>query len=138
MTRQGPRLFLLLVLILCMPSCGGGERTLLSISITPAAADAQNFTNGMVQFTATGAFSQDPKTAPLTSGDVTWCIGSSSGTCAGFVVTGAVVDSNGLARCNAGFTGIVTVLAGKPSGIPVPADTGFPLKIYGMAALTCP
>jgi len=116
----------------------GSSRDLLAVSISPAAADAQNFPNGMVQFTATGTFSRDPTTATLGPNDVTWCVGTSTGTCGLIGLTGGVVDSNGMAHCANGFSGTVNVLAGVPSTEPHTANTGAVLKIFGAATLTCP
>jgi len=94
------------LIIVALVGCGSqGARELVSVSITPSAADAQNFPLAQVQFAATGTFNQPPLTAPLTSQDVTWCIGDTKGHCAGFIQTGATIDANGLARCNSGFNG---------------------------------
>jgi len=52
-------LALLIVVALNLLACGGGgssPRQLLSVTVTPATANASDFSNGMVQFTATGMF----------------------------------------------------------------------------------
>jgi hypothetical protein len=67
-----------------------------------------------------------------------WCIGDSTGHCAGFIQTGATIDGNGLARCNSGFNGTLTVLAGQPAGQPSTPDVGVQLRTFGQARLTCP
>jgi len=110
--------------------------------LNPASADAQNFANGQVQFTATGTFSQPPSPVQLTSNDITWCmagIGDPSGQCVGNANPGGTVSQNGLAQCNPLFTGTATVLAGVaiPVSHPV-ADSGPQLKVFGSARLTCP
>src|SRR5690349_21579694 len=47
--------------------CGnGGPRALQSISVVPASADAQNFPNHQVQFTALGNYSQPPSPSQIT------------------------------------------------------------------------
>jgi hypothetical protein len=116
--------------------CGSG-RQLQSVALTPTTADAQNFANGHVQFTATGTFSQKPSPVLLTSRDVGWCVGSDSGTCPGNIASGAIVDQNGLAQCAPNFTGTVTVLAGSGPAVTMP-DGPSQLKIFGKAKLTCP
>ena len=128
---------LVLLLVCGTADCGGG-RDLLSISVSPSSADAQNYAGGQVQFVATGTFSQSPTTAPLTSADVGWCVGSAAGNCNGNISGGATVDSNGLAQCQLGFQGTVTLLAGKAETTQVNPDAPYPLKIFGAAQLTCP
>jgi hypothetical protein len=138
MTRFGQRLFPLALPLIALgiASCGS-SRQLQSVTLSPASADAQNFSSGQVPFTATGTFSKPPSPAPLTSKDVMWCAGSSSGDCVGNVNPGATVDQNGLAQCLPGFTGTVTILAGTGATITMP-DTGSQLKVFGAAQLTCP
>jgi hypothetical protein len=123
-----------LLLMLSMVACGGG-RELTAISVSPSSADAQG---RQVQFVATGTFSQSPRTAQLTSADIGWCVGSSAGSCNGNIAGGAIVDSNGLAQCQLGFQGTVTLLAGKAKTAQVNPDQGYPLRIFGAAQLTCP
>jgi hypothetical protein len=66
----------------------------------------------------------------------TWCVGSSSGVCAGNIIAGATVTS-GTAQCLTGFTGSVTILAGKSGPVANP-DSGPQLKPFGAAQLNCP
>jgi hypothetical protein len=122
--------------VLAAAGCGT-SRQLQSVTLSPASADAQNFAQGQVQFTATGTFNQKPSPVQLGSQDVSWCVGASSGQCAGNIFTGAIVDQNGVARCQAGFAGTATILAGqgKPAAIP---DQGSQLKVFGAAQLSCP
>ncbi len=131
----------LLILSLATLSCGG-SRQLKSVTLQPAQADAKDFPNGQVQFTASGVFGNSSMPVTLTSKDVTWCYGGpantpTAGVCAGNVAQLVSVDSNGLAQCNSGSQGVALVLAGVPSGMPMP-DAGQPLKVYGSAMLTCP
>ena len=132
----------LLFLLLALTTLGvvgcGSSRQLQSVTISPASADAQNFSAGQVSFTATGTFSKNPSPQKLTSKDVTWCAGSSTGMCVGNINPGITVDPNGLAQCLPGFTGTVTILAGAESSSMMNPDGGSQLKIFGGADLTCP
>jgi hypothetical protein len=121
---------------LALLGCGSG-RQLQSISVSPATADAKNFPNGQVPFTAAGTYSEPPSPSPLTSKDVQWCVGSSSGACAGNIFPGATVDSNGIAQCGGVFTGTAFVLAGTGASVSNP-DAGQQFKIFGSAQITCP
>jgi hypothetical protein len=137
LSPSSPAWLLLLLAAAAVSGCGG-SRHLQSVSLSPAVADAQSFPNGQAVFTATGTFSKPPSPETLTSKDVLWCVGGSDGTCVGNAIPGATVDQNGLAQCNAAFTGTVIVLAGKTSstmGIP---DSGAKLDVFGSAQLTCP
>jgi hypothetical protein len=127
---------LLLLAALAFSACGS-SRHLQSVSLSPAAADAQSFPNGQVPFKAAGTFSKPPSPVQLTGQDVTWCVGASGGGCAGNINPGATVDQNGLAQCNSGFAGTVTILAGQGTTMVMP-DVGAQLKIFGTAQLTCP
>lgn len=114
----------------------GSNHSPQNITLSPASADAKNFLNGQVQFTATGSVNgMSPE--PLKSPEIFWCTGTNNGMCAGNIVQGAFIDQNGLAQCNANFTGVVTILAGTavPSMNP---DIGRQLKVFGTAQLTCP
>lgn len=134
------RLLLLLALLLITLACGS-SRTLQSVSVMPAVANAQNFPNGQVPFMATGMFSKPPSPQQLTSKDVTWCVGVAAGACPGNIAVGATVDQNGVASCLANAPGSLpkswVVMAGKtmPSMNP---DGGSQMTIYGSAQLTCP
>src|ERR1700674_2249984 len=113
MTRFGSCLFFLVSPLIALGIVGcGSSRQLQSVTLSPASADSRNFPNGQVSFTATGAFSKKPSPVQLTSKDVTWCVGSSSGMCVGNINPGVTVDQNGLAQCLPGFTGTATILAG--------------------------
>ena len=139
MTYFGSRLLFLLLPLVALEIVGcGSSRQLQSVTLNPAIADARNFPNGQVSFTATGAFSKPPSPVQLTSTDVTWCAGSTSGMCVGNINPGVTVDRNGLAQCVPGFTGTATILAGAGSSPMTNPDFGSQLKIFGAAQLTCP
>ena len=118
---------------LAMLGCGNSKLT--SVNLSPTAADAQNFPSGQVQFTATGTYSNSSKVVSLTS--VTWCIGSTTGSCNGNIATSASVNGSGLAQCLPGQTGTVTVIAGSGGSQSNP-DGGHQLTVFGTAQLTCP
>jgi hypothetical protein len=108
----------------------GSSRSLQSVAVSPATA-----ANSTAQFTATGIYNSSPTSVDITA-STTWCIGSSNGICDGNIAQGATVSA-GLAQCLAGFSGSVTVLAGKAASMGIP-DQGQQLKPYGSAQLTCP
>ena len=136
MTRFSSGPVIAAIATLLLAGCGS-SRQLQSVNLSPATADARSFPGGQVQFSATGSFNKPPSPTPLTSADVTWCVGSGTGQCDGNIAQGATIDQNGVAQCGSGFVGTVTILAGT-AGTPVLPDQGQPLKIFGSATLTCP
>jgi len=120
------------VLVIIGLGCGSH---LNSVSLSPAVADAQNFPNGQVQFSATGTYGSSSK--PVPAMNLTWCIGTTNGDCNGNIVSVASVSSTGVAQCLPGASGSATVLAGS-GGRPTNPDGGFPLSVFGTAQLTCP
>ena len=130
------RIALSFVALVALVLAGCGNSKLTSVTVTPATADAQNFPNGQVQFTAMGTFSDSSKPVPLTT--VTWCVGSSNGMCNGNIASPAIIESNGLARCSAVLNGTATVLAGTGNSMMGMPDTGEQLRVFGTAKLTCP
>lgn len=107
------------------------NRVLQSVMITPANADAQNFTMGQVQFTAMGTFSKPPSPAtipfqpPYTG---TW---SSSN------LNIATISQSGVAQCMAGGAGQVTISAIVSSNSAT-AGGQMSTAVTGKATLTCP
>lgn len=120
---------------LALLSCGS-SRHLTAINVSPATAEAQSYPGGQVPFAATGIYSQAPSPQQLDSTSVTWCVGDSSGICDGNIAIRAAVQ-NGVAQCDQGFTGTVTILAGTQPLMSNP-DGGAHLKVFGSAQLTCP
>jgi hypothetical protein len=120
------------VVVLAELGCGSH---LSSVSLTPGVADAQNFPNGQVQFSATGRYSGSSKVVPLTN--LTWCIGTTNGDCNGFIVSVATVTGSGVAQCLTGAAGTATILAGSGGHAGMP-DRGSSLAVFGTAQLTCP
>jgi len=137
-------LLLLLLAVLATLSCANSDRKLQSVTLDPPTADAKDFPNGQVQFSATGIFSQPPSPVLLSSKDISWCVGQqtnvmnpTAGVCVGNVVPFATVDQNGLAHCGPFSQGTVYILAGTPGVMEMP-DEGSQLKVFGSAQLTCP
>jgi len=109
-------------------------RQLLSISITPATADAQTFTNGQVQFTATGTFSDGSK-SQITA---LWTL---NGRFTETAILNIMLNSSGMAQCVAGgFVGTGGVFATAPAdtNILLSKMTMFTKNVWGTAQITCP
>ena len=121
-----PTSLLLAGIELVASGCGSGSpRILQSISVTPASADAHSFSNGQVQFTAMGVYSQPPSPSPLTQSG--WSLSDP---------TIATISTLGLAQCNPGASGAVTV---KASASAPCSGTGCTAALFsGTAQLTCP
>lgn len=133
--------FILAVVASLALSCGANSdpsssRQLLSITLSPATADAKDYPDGQVQFTATGHYNSAPYTvAPLSAG---W------GTCYQEATTSDIsVNRTGLAECASGAVGTYTVWANDvpyPLGANCLAMTacGGGCFVAGTAQLTCP
>lgn len=130
----------LVIAALLTLSCGLGsppKHVLESVTLNPQTADAQNFSNGQVQFVATGAYTTAPTiVTPLSA---TW------GACYNFATTTEVtVTSNGLAQCTSGASGTFIVWASVPLDLPGAASCtaetacGGGCFVQGNALLTCP
>jgi hypothetical protein len=133
----GPlRSILLLTSVLISFGCGSGSQ-LRSVSVSPSAADAKNFANGQVQFSAVGTFNNSSMPQPLNNNQITWCVGTRAGACAGNINLGATVTANGMAACVPGFSGTATILAGKAKPAMSP-DQGQQMTVFGAAQLSCP
>lgn len=124
------------LLLSVLSACGTHQ--LRSVSLSPASADARNFPSGQVSFIATGIFSDSMSPVPLTSNEIFWCVGSSTGSCVGNLNAGATLGQNGVGQCNPNFSGTITILAGTHSSAMVNPDQGLQLKIFGTAQLACP
>lgn len=140
---------LVLMLAAVATACGGGmagsakqlgakhadpAKQLVAITVTPASADAQNFSNGEVQFTAVGTFSDGSK-API---QALWTLNPP------FTQTPSAdisLSSTGLAHCvDGGFVGTSGVFATAPAdpGLPLSQMTMFTKNVSGTAQITCP
>ena len=126
-------ILLLAAYAIALLSCGSSSNKLQSVTITPATADARNYPNGQVQFTATGTSSNGRQVKPLTA---LWSPGP-PWTIQPFVI---VVDNNGLASCGSVPAGTYQIWAGAPSDPNTPVSSmkqGTP-SVSGTAQLTCP
>jgi|SRR5437899_2467722 len=122
-------------LVLETVGCGmsSSNRVLQSIAVNPATADAQNFPNGQVQFTATGTFSKPPSPSPVTfvapySGQ--WFVDPAFATIVG-TGTGTATF-----QCVAGASGTTTVRATASANSAL--GTQMSIAVNGTATLTCP
>jgi hypothetical protein len=145
MKRYGPRFgfFSLLLAAAITIACGSSpnpSQDLQSISVMPTAADAQNYPNGQVQFTALGHYSSPGTSAgvPVTA---TWSSCNESGGSSPITVS-----STGVAQCGEGASGTYVVEALIPmkgstmcNAILACGDPGTDcLGTHGVAKLTCP
>lgn len=126
------RLFAPFLIVLVL-SCGGGtmaQRSLVSLTISPTSATASG---GNVQFTVTGTFNTTPMTVtPLT---VIWTADRPA--FSGVPNSNhASVDSNGLAQCISGFTGVSQIIA--TAAVDPSQAISLQNEMVVSAQLTCP
>jgi hypothetical protein len=113
------------------PSTSNANRVLQSITVSPATADAQNFPDGQVQFTATGTFSRPPSPAPVPF------VSPYSG---GWTVSDpviATINQSGMAQCTFHASGEATVTA-MASANSCPNRGCMSIAVLGTAKLICP
>jgi len=122
-----PVVFLILQIAGCSSmSMSRMDRRLQTITLAPAEATGHDSGRGQVSFTATGFFNAAP--SPVTPLSVSsWLVSDP---------TIASVNEAGLAQCNVGAMGIVTVKALASSGSDMPGTTA--TVVTGTAQLTCP
>jgi hypothetical protein len=108
------------------------NRVLQSMSVNPATADAQNFPQGQVQFTATGTFSQAPSPAVVPVPFVSPYSGSWESSNPNV----ATINQNGVAQCIAGASGTVTIKADVSSNSA--KGTQMSTGVLATSQLTCP
>ena len=146
MTRLATLLLAALIsFIVVSAGCGSrsmmmnNPRQLTSMMVAPAAADAQKFTNGQVQFVATGGFNMAPMS--VMSPAVRWSIGDpfAKPMPMASMSPSPSIDGNGVAQCN-GFVGIATIEATAPAdtNAPISSMTAMTRNVSGMAHLICP
>ena len=123
--------------LLAISGCGAmstssSNRVLESMTISPATADAQTYTNGQVTFTAMGTFSKPPSPAMVPVPFVTPYSGNWMVSDANI----ATIDGNGVAKCVSGATGTVNVIAEVSADAADPGQTS--VAVSASAQLTCP
>jgi hypothetical protein len=132
-------LVLILTGTLAVLSCAAGQTQLQSMSLSPAVADAKDYDDGRVQFTATGYYINPTHT--VTPQSASWIA------CQSNVPSNAVSVTNvGIAQCAAGASGTYSINAWNPLGPGIyncPAQTnqtacGGACNIEATAQLTCP
>lgn len=139
MKWSSPFFFSLLILAaFVVLACGSNptNRAAQSLAITPATADAQDYPNGQVPFTAIGYYNSPP--SPVTGVPATWGACYQNGT-----TTGVSVSTSGLAKCASGSSGTYTVWAyvmSSDQACPLWVDAcgGGGCHVTGTAQLTCP
>jgi hypothetical protein len=104
---------------------------LQSISLCPAAADAANYPDGQVQFTATGVFNTAPTEAPIKTN--IWAACQANGP-----TDDVVVSNTGVAKCAAGASGVYSVYTSVPGVCNLVGLCGKGCQTSGYAQLTCP
>jgi hypothetical protein len=132
-----PSPILLFFLAALLTACGSSApRSLQTVSISPATADAHDFASGEVQFTATGYYNKSPmQVAPM---NASW------GACyQNQPTTDVTMTATGIARCAPGASGTYLVWAFAPDGAnmtcsAVNACGGGCGRLTGTALLTCP
>lgn len=133
----GPYVFATLLLVFETVACGNASdpnanRFLQSIAVTPSTADAQNFPNGQVQFSATGTFTKPPSPASfpfVKPYGGFWQLSQSD--------TIATITPTGVAQCTPGASGTAMVEAMAEPGTCHGTQCASPV-IVGKATLTCP
>jgi len=132
-----PSLVLLIFLAAIVIGCGSSApRSLQTVSISPATADAHDFTNGEVQFTATGYYNKTPM--QVTQVHATW------GACyQNQPTTDITMTATGVAQCSPSANGTYLVWAFAPDRSngtcsAMNACGGGCGRLTGTALLTCP
>jgi hypothetical protein len=101
------------------------------ITISPAAANAQDYSGGKVPFVATGYFQTPP--SPVSPLQATW------GVCFQQAPTSDVSISDiGVAQCGAGASGTYSVFASRMTTCGAITACGGGCQVSGYATLTCP
>jgi hypothetical protein len=137
-TRFRPAFFLFGLLLVSgfALSCGsssssGAMGQLQSITLTPAAADAQNFPMGQVPFLATGIYVNPPHTVIPQSARWGACQQNAP-------VSDVSVSNEGVAQCGSGAAGTYTVFAYDMTNCTAINSCGGGCTVVGTAQLTCP
>ena len=112
---------------------GGNGQLLVVVSVHPNSADAIQFPNGQVPFTAQGTFKSPTSVGSLSN--VVWTVDRPAFSTSPDLGH-ASIDQNGVATCAPGFVGIVQVFATSPADpqMAISAQNA----IVGTAHMVCP
>jgi hypothetical protein len=132
-----PSLLVSIFVATILTACGSAvPRTLQTVSISPATADARTFPRGEVQFAATAYYNKSPmQVAPISA---SW------GACdQNHPTPDITVSPAGVAQCSASAQGTYLIWAFAPDGAnmsctPTAACAGGCSRMTGTALLTCP
>jgi hypothetical protein len=127
----------LLAIVASMLACGINQGLYKSLTVSPATADAQNYPNGQVQFTATGTEINGTQVKPLAS---FWTPGPPWLPSPALPLSGVQLDQTGLASCGTAGPGTYMIVATAPVDphLPVSKMTPSTPHLSGAATLTCP
>ena len=139
MRKYGLSVSVLAILAIAITlACGSSARILQSVSLSPPTTNAQG---SPVQFTATGYFNDQPRSAKLVSANWGACYQNQR-------TTSVSVSAEGVAECAAGAVGTYTVWAwaeragscgGNNGEVPAnPCGGAGECQVTGTAQLTCP
>jgi hypothetical protein len=135
--RFVPACGLLLLVAALMLACGINHGLYKSLTVSPATADAQDFPNGQVQFTATATEINGTQVSPasaLWTPGPPWSLGP-------LMPWPAIqLDQTGKASCGAAGPGTYMIAATAPIDphSPVSKMTMNTPQVSGAAMLTCP
>jgi hypothetical protein len=125
-------------------ACGAAssQRQAQALTVSPASADAQDYPNGQVPFTATGTFSLPP--TPVSPLQANWSAAAEQD--GNYTPTTAVsINSKGVAQCTSGASGVYAIGAWVPKNPNPPTCEvigvfGDPPcnSVLATAQLTCP
>lgn len=121
------------ILAVALISCGTSSNKLESISVSPLMADAKDYTNGYVQFTASGIYTNGKEMDQL---EVLWSGGPPWVT----EPWSIQIDRNGVASCVSAPVGTYKVWAVAPinPGTPISGMNQSTPQVSATAQLTCP
>jgi hypothetical protein len=142
MKRCGPQMsfFVLVVAAAITLACGSSSSHIpQTVTVSPATADAQDFPDGQVQFTATAYYNTMP--TPVNNASATWtaCVTTNSQP-----TNGVTINTSGLAQCSGGSgTYMIDAFVPDPSFHGACAEVTLPCGgscggVVGSAKLTCP
>ena len=135
--RFVPPCALLFLVAALMLACGLNHGLYKSLTVTPATADAQDFPNGQVQFTATATKINGTQVAPVPA---LWTPGPPWSLAPLMPSPAIQLSQTGLASCGAAGPGTYMIAATAPIDPHSPLSTmamNTP-QVSGGAFLTCP